>query len=428
MRIRPARRLKGTAKVPGDKSISHRAALIASLADGASVIENFSASQDCTSTLSCLSEVGAKIDKDDSTIRIQGAHFLQPARTLDCGNSGSTMRMIAGLLAAQSFESTLIGDASLTARPMGRIAGPLEQMGAQVRTSNGYPPLQIRGSDHLQSISYEMPVASAQVKTAILLAGLKAHGRTVVIEPYRTRDHTERMLRWFGVPVETADEPGRAISAVEGPVSFNATDVRVAGDFSSAAYLICAAALLPGSGLEIKEVGLNPTRTKLLDVLRSVGADIQTLDTRDQCNEPTGTIRIRGTELWRASTNVIEGGTSAALIDELPLLAVVGSQVPGGLIFKNAGELRIKETDRIAATVKNLRSMGAEVEEFDDGLAVSGPVDLTGASMDSYGDHRIAMAFSVAALIASGESEIVDSECVSVSFPDFFATLASLVE
>jgi 3-phosphoshikimate 1-carboxyvinyltransferase len=396
------------------------------LADGVSVIENFSTNQDCASTLSCLSEVGVKIDKDGSTIRIQGFHFHQPARTLDCGNSGSTMRMIAGLLATQSFESTLIGDASLTARPMRRIVDPLEQMGAQLRTSNGYPPVHIRGSNHLKSIIYEMPVASAQVKTAILLAGLKAQGRTLVIETHRTRDHTERMLRWFGVPVETTDEA--ATSAVDGPVSFNATDVRVPGDFSSAAYLICAASLLPGSELEIRDVGLNPTRTKLFEVLRSVGADIQTLDTREQCNEPIGTIRVRGTDLQRGPISVIEGETSAALIDELPLLAVVGSQVPGGLIFKNAGELRVKETDRIAATVKNLRATGAEVEEFDDGLAVNGPVDLTGASIESYGDHRIAMAFSVAALMASGESEIMNSDCVSVSFPNFFATLESLVE
>lgn len=428
MKIRSARCLKGTAKVPGDKSISHRAALIASLADGVSVIENFSTSQDCASTLSCLSEVGVKIDKDETTIRIQGGHFHQPARTLDCGNSGSTMRMIAGLLAAQGFESTLIGDASLNARPMGRITHPLEQMGAQLRTSNGYPPVHIHGSNHLKSISYEMPVASAQVKTAILLAGLKAQGRTLVIETQHTRDHTERMLRWFGVPVDATDEAGRATSAVDGPVSFNATDLRVPGDFSSAAYLICAATLLRGSELEIKDVGLNPTRTKLLDVLQFVGADIQTLDTREQCKEPIGTIRVRGTEVQRSSTNVIERETSAALIDELPLLAVVGSQVPGGLIFKNAGELRVKETDRIAATVNNLRAMGAEVEEFDDGLAVNGPADLTGAPIESFGDHRIAMAFSVAALIARGESEIVDSECVSVSFPSFFANLELLIE
>lgn len=428
MKIRSARRLKGTTRVPGDKSISHRAALIASLAEGASVIENFSTSQDCAATLSCLSQLGVKIDKDGTTIRIQGCHFHQPATTLDCANSGSTMRMIAGLLAAQNFESTLIGDASLIARPMGRIAGPLAQMGAQLRTNNGYPPVYIHGSNDLKSINYEMPVGSAQVKTAILLAGLKAQGRTLVIERHRTRDHTERLLKWFGVPVEVTDEAGQATSAVDGRVSFNATDVRVPGDFSSAAYLICAAALLPGSELEIKDVGLNPTRTKLLDVLRSVGADIQTFDTREQCNEAIGTISVRGTELQRGSTNVIERETSAALIDELPLLAVVGSQVPGGLIFKNAGELRVKETDRIAAATKNLRAMGAEVEEFDDGLAISGPAGLTGSSLESFGDHRIAMAFSVAALIASGESEIVDRECVSISFPDFFATLESLVE
>lgn len=429
MKIASARRLKGTCCVPGDKSISHRAALIATLADGVSLLENFSTSQDCTATLSCLSDLGVRIDREETTVRVQGGNLRQPTTPLDCGNSGSTMRMMAGVLAAQSFESTLIGDASLSARPMNRIVEPLERMGAQVRTHNGHPPLHIRGRDPLIAINYEMPVASAQVKTSLLLAGLRAHSRTVVTErDARTRDHTERMLRWFGVPVETTDEPGWATTALDGPVRFKAADVKIPGDFSSAAYLLSAVAMLSGSELDIEGVGLNPTRTKFLDVLRSVGADIETFNTREECNEPVGTIRVRGNPLRQGPSNVIDGEMSAALIDELPLLAVVGTQVPCGLVFRNAGELRVKETDRITATVTNLRALGAEVQELDDGLSVSGPVRLKGATMNSYGDHRIAMAFSIAALVAEGESEIIDSECVAVSFPDFFARVESLVE
>jgi 3-phosphoshikimate 1-carboxyvinyltransferase len=429
MKIVSAMRLRGTTDIPGDKSISHRAALIAALADGTSVLENFSTSHDCDSTLSCLSELGVKVYRERMAVRVRGSALRPPADKLDCGNSGSTMRMMAGLLAAQSFESTLIGDASLSARPMNRIIEPLEKMGAQLRSNHGHPPLHIRGRDPLMAITYEMPIASAQVKTSLLLAGLRAHGRTVVTEAFaRTRDHTERMLKWFGVSVETTDEPGFATTAVDGPVRFKAANIKIPGDFSSAAYLISAAAMLPGSELEIKETGLNPTRTQLLDVLRSVGLDIETFDTREECNEPVGTIRVRGKSLQQGPSNVIDRELTAAIIDELPLLAVVGSQVPGGLVFRDAGELRVKETDRIAASVKNLRAMGAAVEEFDDGLAVNGPVRLKSATIPSYGDHRIAMAFSIAALAAEGESEIIDSECVAVSFPDFFARLASLVE
>ena len=429
MRIGSARRLIGTSSVPGDKSISHRAAFIAALAEGASILENFSTAQDCTATLLCLSELGVGIQHDGSTVRVQSSSLRQPARPLNCGNSGSTMRMLAGVLAGQTFESTLVGDASLNARPMNRVVEPLEQMGAHITTNHGYPPVQTRGSGSLKAINYEMPVASAQVKTALLLAALSARGRTVVTEPTRTRDHTERMLRWFGVPVKTSVEPRSTITEIEGPVTFKASNIKISGDFSSAAYFIAAAAMLPGSELELTGVGLNPTRTQLLDVMRSAGADVETLDIREVCNEPVGTIRVLGNTLrGRDTENVIEGESIAELIDELPLMAVVGTQLPGGLKLRGAGELRVKETDRIAATVKNLRAMGAGVEEFEDGLAVNGPVKLNGATMQSYGDHRIAMAFSVAALIAEGESKIIDSDCVAVSFPDFFPTLESLVE
>ena len=428
MRIAPARRLKGTCSVPGDKSISHRAALIASLAEGVSTIENFSTAADCAATLSCLSSLGVGVEKDGTTVRISGTKLHQPNEPLNCGNSGSTMRMMAGLLAAENFECTLTGDASLSARPMNRIVEPLELMGARFHTDNGRPPLILKGNDRLDAIDYQLPVPSAQVKTALLLAGLRAEGRTVVRETVRTRDHTERMLKLFGVAVETEDVPGSSVTAISGRARLLAAKLRIPGDFSSAAYFLAAASMLPGSEIEVGNVGLNPTRTQFMDVLRSFGADIETNGMREECNEPVGTIRVCARTFQHGPSNVIGGPVSAALIDELPLLAVVGTQVPGGLTVKGASELRIKETDRVTATVKNLRAMGATIKEFTDGFTVDGPVRLVGAAIQTYGDHRTAMAFSVAALLADGESEITDAASVAVSFPDFFARLESLVE
>ncbi|HKO45643.1 MAG TPA: 3-phosphoshikimate 1-carboxyvinyltransferase [Pyrinomonadaceae bacterium] len=428
MRIASARRLQGTSSVPGDKSISHRAALISSLADGISTIENFSTAADCSATLSCLSELGVPVEKDGTTVRIDGKKLHPPSGPLNCGNSGSTMRMMAGLLAAEDFECTLTGDASLSARPMSRIVEPLELMGATFRTDNGRPPLTLHGSNRLTAVNYQLPMPSAQVKTALLLAGIRAEGRTVIRETVRTRDHTERMLKWFGAAVETEDDSGSSVTAISGPTRLRATKLKIPGDFSSAAYFIAAAVMLVGSKIELGNVGLNPTRTQVIDLLRSVGADIETTDVREECNEPVGTIRVRGRTFQHGPSHVIEGQSTANLIDELPLLGVVGTQVPGGLTVKDAVELRVKETDRITATVKNLRAMGATVEEFADGFFVDGPVRLVGATIQTYGDHRIAMAFSVAALLANGESEITDSASVAVSFPDFFARLESLVE
>ena len=428
MRIAPARRLKGTCSVPGDKSISHRAALIASLAEGVSTIENFSTAADCVATLSCLSSLGVGVEKDGTTVRISCRKLHQPSEPLNCGNSGSTMRMIAGLLAAENFECTLTGDASLSARPMSRIVEPLELMGARFHTDDGRPPLILKGNDRLGAIDYQLPVPSAQVKTALLLAGLRAEGRTVIRETVRTRDHTERMLKWFGVAVETEDVLGSSVTAISGRTQLLAAKLRIPGDFSSAAYFLAAASMLPGSEIEVGNVGLNPTRTQFIDVLRSFGADIETNGMREECNEPVGTIRVCARTFQHSPLNVIEGPVSAALIDELPLLAVVGTQVPGGLTVKDASELRVKETDRIAATVKNLRAMGATIKEFTDGFTVDGPVRLVGAAIQTYGDHRIAMAFSVAALLANSESEITDAASVAVSFPDFFGRLESLVE
>ena len=448
MRIAPARRLKGSISLPGDKSISHRAALIAAMANGDSHLTNFSSSSDCSSTLDCLAQLGIQIGRNGYEVRIAGGGprgFSAPKGPLDCGNSGSTMRMLAGLLAGQDFSATLTGDESLRARPMRRIIEPLKMMGAAFESRDGYPPVRITGRQPLSSISYELPVASAQLKTCLLFAGLLANGRTEVIEKLGgTRDHTERMLRWFGVEVETAalsaDGGGTNVCTVNGPASLSGRDVEIPGDFSSAAFLIAAAALLPGSELKIERLGLNPTRCQLMDLLRSLGADLTTFDESEICNEPQGTLRISGMRtrdvLTLGSGGVatsdhaatIDGELAAALIDELPLVAVIGSQVSGGVMIRGAAELRLKETDRIRATVANLRAMGAEVEEFPDGFGVNGPVQLRGTNLDSYGDHRIAMAFTVAALLAEGESDLSGSECVAISFPEFFECLDSVVK
>lgn len=425
MKISPARRINGRISVPGDKSISHRAALIAAFANQSSQISNYSSSRDCASTLNCLQALGVSIEQNGSDVLIEGVgnqRFIAPVGPLDCGNSGSTMRMIAGLLAGQEFISILTGDESLRSRPMGRIVEPLERMGARLVSENGKPPLRIKGHQPLSAIRYELPVASAQVKSCVLLAGLSAHGRTEVIEQFPTRDHTERMLKWFGVPIETG-----ASCAVVGPASFSGREVRIPGDFSSAAFLMAAASMMPGSELQIENLGLNPTRTQFLHVLHSLGAEIDVVAEWEDCNEPVGTVSVRGAWQPRGS-KIFNGPMVAALIDELPLLAVVGSQLPGGIVIRDAAELRTKESDRIAATVSNLRAMGAEAEQYDDGLAVNGPVQLHGATINSYGDHRIAMAFAVAALIARGDSEILGSDCVEISFPRFFERLESIIE
>jgi 3-phosphoshikimate 1-carboxyvinyltransferase len=434
MKIRPARRLKGRPSIPGDKSLSHRSAIIAALAEGISQISDFSTSRDCASTLLCLRELGVSIEQSGNSLRVEGVGkvgFRAPNEQLDCGNSGSTMRMLAGVLAGQNFSSTLIGDGSLRCRPMERIIEPLEMMGAHIESLGGKLPLRIAGTRPLRAIRYEMPVASAQVKSCVLLAGIQAEGRTVVIETLGpTRDHTERMLTWFGVPVDRVDES--AGIEIQGPVSFAARDVNIPGDISSAAFLIAGAALLPGSQLEIEGVGLNPTRTQFISTLQSLGLDVRITEIHEKCNEPVGNIRVSGGSFPKlgapVKSNSVRGGSIPQLIDELPLLAVVGTQLSGGIEIRDAAELRFKETDRIATTVKNLRMMGVGVEEFADGLAVAGPASLRGAELDSFGDHRIAMAFTIAALLADGESEIAGAECVEISFPEFFESLESVVE
>lgn len=346
-------------------------------------------------------------------------------------NSGSTMRMLAGVLAAQDFETTLTGDKSLTERPMNRVIEPLELMGARVQSKGGRPPLTISGTHSLKSINYELPVASAQVKSCILFAGLNASGQTRIWERLgASRDHTERMLEWFGVPVTRTMDGASPTLTITGPAQLLAREVTIPGDISSAAFFVAAATLIEDSDLAVEGVGLNPTRTGFLSVMQSMGAGVQISDRGEEFNEPVGSIQVAGKmkpAFSPSGNQLIKGNVIAQLIDELPLLAVVGTRIPGGIEIRDADELRFKESDRIDATLQNLRAMGAEVEEFDDGLRVNFG-QLRGARIVSHGDHRIAMAFTIAALIAEGESEIEDSDCVGVSFPEFFGLLESVVE
>jgi 3-phosphoshikimate 1-carboxyvinyltransferase len=405
--------------------MSHRAALIAALADGGSEITNYSTARDCSSTVSCLRALGVSVEQAEGKLRIAGKQTLAtPRTTLDCGNSGSTMRILAGVLAGHDVSAELTGDDSLSSRPMRRVIAPLELMGARIESRDGKPPLKIRGAREPKPITYKLPVASAQVKSAILFAALNAHGKTTVIETSPTRDHTERLFNGFGVRVQTND----GSITLDGPARFTAGNINIPGDVSSAAFFIAAAMLLPASDLAIEGVGLNPTRTEFVEVLRSWGAAISETDVTTERNEPVGTIRVRGgiDSATRDADRVLGGAAIPSLIDELPLLAVVGTQIQGGIEIRDAAELRHKESDRLATTARNLRAMGAEVEETADGLNVFGPTKLRGAVVDSFGDHRIAMAFSIAALIAEGATEIRGAEAAAVSFPEFFELLDSL--
>jgi 3-phosphoshikimate 1-carboxyvinyltransferase len=405
--------------------------MLAAAANSETRIENFGSSADCASTVSCLQALGVEINRSGSTLTVKGlgkTGFRKAAEPLDCGNSGTTMRLLSGFLAGQRFESVLTGDESLMKRPMRRIADPLEQMGCSVGLEDGHAPVMISGRNPLKAIHYRLPVASAQIKSCVLLAGLNADGTTSVIEPTPTRDHTERMLRWFGVEVkEENTDVGKRIS-VSGSSRLDARDLVVPSDISAAAFFLVAAACIPNSEIEIENVGLNPSRTAIIDVLRNLEAHIQVLDSIETSNEPVGTLRVRGGKGTRSNrnSNLISGATIANLIDEIPILAVFGTQVPGGLEIRDAAELRHKETDRIAAVAENLRRMGVSVEEFPDGLRID-ESRLHGATIDSFGDHRIAMAFAVAGLLADGETEIVGAESAAVSFPEFFEVLAAAV-
>jgi len=424
--IRPARTISGALSVPGDKSISHRYAILAALAEGRSEIRNFSPAADCRSTLECLRRLGISVDieKDRVVIHGKGLRGLQaPKKKLDAENSGTTMRLLAGVLAGQAFATTLTGDASLRRRPMRRVIDPLVQMGAKISARDSeFAPLEITGAS-LHAMDYALPVPSAQVKSAILLAGLFAAGETSVTEPVRTRDHTELALAEFGADLRTS---GATVRVAGGPC-LEARQLAVPGDISAAVFFLAAALILPGSSLQITGCGLNPTRTAILDVLATMGAPISLMNVGMHHGELSGDISIRHAPL---AGGVISGPLVAQLIDELPMLAALGPFTELGIEIRDARELRIKESDRIAALVENLRRMGAKVEEFPDGLKVAGKSEgkLRGAKVDPHGDHRIAMACAVAALGAEGPSVIRDSDCAAVSFPDFFNALEQLLE
>jgi 3-phosphoshikimate 1-carboxyvinyltransferase len=422
VRIPPAQRLSGSVCLPGDKSISHRYAMISAIAEGSSRIQNYSTGADCHSTLGAIRALGIAVDQQGTEIVIQGRGLdgLQaPAADLHAGNSGSTIRMLSGILAAQPFTSRIVGDESLSRRPMQRIMQPLRQMGASVSArEDRFPPLEIRGAA-LGPIDYSLPIASAQVKTCILFAGLFADGVTTVREPMRSRDHTEIALREFGADL-TAE---RQKIAVKGRPRLTARELVVPSDLSSAAFFIVAALMVPGSSLTIRRVGLNPTRSALLDFLIGMGARLRVLEISSTNGELIGDIAVESSNL-RGGT--IEKELTAALIDEIPVLAVLGSATENGLTVRDAAELRVKETDRIATVAENLRRMGVEAEVQPDGITIPGRQSLRAATLDSFGDHRIAMAFAVAALRADGECNIEGAEAASVSFPEFFGILSQV--
>lgn len=424
VKIRPARNILGALRLPGDKSISHRYAMLGALAEGTSRIGNFSTGADCASTLACLAQLGSVVrtPKEQNTIEIEGRSRLsEPVDSLDCGNSGSTMRMLAGILAGHEFSSRMHGDESLSRRPMARVITPLEMMGAHISSAAGErPPLVIRGGK-LRAIDYAMPVASAQVKSAVLFAGLLAEGETTVEEPHRTRDHSEQALRAFGAELKRS----RNRITLLGRQRLCGIQAAVPGDISSAAFFLCAAALFPDSNLVIEDLLLNPTRAALLDVLKLLGARLSVINLEEHHGELVGTVKVEHGKLTGAA---ISGGQSVSLIDELPVLAAIAPYTRDGIEIRDARELRVKESDRIALVARNLRAMGAECEEREDGLRVPGNQRLHGAEIDSGGDHRIAMAFTVAALRADGESVIRGADSARISFPGFFEMLESVVE
>ena len=422
--VRPARNILGSLQLPGDKSISHRYAMLAALAEGSSRFDNFAPGADCASTLTCLRELGCDVERNEKgAVKIQGLgpKLRAPGQPLDCGNSGSTMRMLSGILAAQPFASELVGDASLSRRPMKRIMEPLTQMGARIEAKGGdRAPLRIHGTG-LHGIDYRPTVASAQVKTSVLFAGLLAEGETTVEEPTRTRDHGELALRAFGAEVLKSVN----ISTIRGGQQLHALEAYVPGDISSAAFFLCAAAIFPDSNLVIDGVLLNPTRSAILDVLAGMGSRISMLRLEEQHGELVGTIALTP---GKGRPVQIAGAQTALLIDELPVLAAVAPFTAGGLEVRDAGELRVKESDRLSAVTRNLQAMGAQVEQTEDGWRIPGGQSLHGAEIESHDDHRIAMAFAIAALRAGDDTVIRNSECVAISYPSFFRDLENLLE
>ena len=415
--------LTGTITVPGDKSISHRAVMFGSLAYGKTIVKGLLTGDDCLNTIECFRKLGVTIHLDGDYVEIEGKGMeglVEPNEVLDVGNSGTTIRLLLGILANLPFHTTVIGDASIAKRPMGRVTEPLRQMGAKIdgRNNGNYTPLSIRGGG-LKAIEFQSPVASAQVKSCVLLAGLAADGETAVIEPEESRNHTERMLRAFGYEVK---EDGLKKSLVGGG-KLTATTIDVPGDISSAAFLLVGAAILPDSELTIENVGMNQTRTGIIDVLQQMGANIDINNLRGEELEPSADITIRHAQLQAVE---IGGDITPRLIDEIPIIALAATQAEGVTIIKDAAELKVKETNRIDAVVEELTKMGAKIEATDDGMKIYGKTPLTPAVGDSRGDHRIGMMLAIAGLLANGETSIENSDAISISYPGFFEQLEEL--
>ena len=405
--------LRGVMRVPGDKSISHRAALLGGIASGTTTVDGFLRGEDCLATVGCLRAMGVRIDDDGARLVIHGGGLREPEEVLDVGNSGTTIRLLTGILAGQPFHSVVTGDASIRRRPMDRVSTPLRLMGARITGREGgrLAPLAIDGGG-LRGIAYDTPVASAQIKSAVLLAGVFADGETTVREPAQSRDHTERMLAAFGVPVV---RDGLAVR-LRGPATLRGTALRVPGDLSSAAFFLVAAALVPGSELTVEDVGLNPTRTGVLDVLMQMGADVRVSGRREEGGEPLGVVTVRASRL---RGTVVGGALIPRAIDELPAIALAACLADGETLIRDAAELRVKESDRIAALARGLGALGAKVEPRPDGLAIVGVPRLRGGTVTSGGDHRIAMALAVAGLCAEAPVVIDDPACIQTSFPQF---------
>lgn len=417
--------LRGTLVVPGDKSISHRSVMFGAIATGKTTVSGFLLGEDCLSTIDCFRKLGVKIDVDGTNVTIESAGmdaWQEPTEVLYTGNSGTTTRLMLGILAGTQLHTIMTGDASIGKRPMRRVIDPLRQMGAKItgRANGQYTPLAIQGTT-LHAIDYTMPVASAQVKSAILLAGLRAQGTTIVREKEVSRDHTERMLRQFGAEVTVEN----GVVSFKGGQALNGTHVSVPGDISSAAFFLVAGSIVPNSEIVLENVGVNPTRAGIIEVLEQMGADMSVEIVGVEQAEPTATITIRTSNL-QATT--IGGDIIPRLIDEIPILALLATQAQGTTIIKDAEELKVKETDRITAVVDELTKLGANIEATDDGMIIHGPTALHGGSLKTYGDHRIGMMGAIAALITDGTVELDDSECIAVSYPTFFDHVATVVQ
>jgi len=416
--ITPVRSIQGTVQVPGDKSISHRALILASLANGSCTLRGLSGAGDVLSTIDCLKSLGVSITKRSGVVVVKGKGkygYKKPKKALNAANSGTTIRLLSGVLAAQPFVCEIDGDESLRNRPMRRIIEPLESMGAHIESAGYKAPLKIFGGP-LHAIDYASTVASAQVKSCVLLAGLYAKGSTRVSEPAPTRDHTERMLEVFGAKIGGAQN----VVCVQGPAELTPTDIDVPGDLSAAAFFLVAACLLPESNITIKNVGINPSRIGILDALTAMGGRVERTEVSNLNKEPRCTLTAVHSRLTAANFG---GSMIPTIIDEIPILAIAATQAHGNTIIRDAGELRVKESDRLAAVAQNLLAMGAQIKETRDGLVITGPTPLHGAEIDSFGDHRIAMSFTIAGLLAAGETVIKGSECVRISFPGFFDSL-----